>query len=278
MVHRPHCGNAAIRDLDPDYLDNSGEGVADSEKDVHNPLSSDRVNPTWGFSDNADSTYAQFVPLPPSSSGYSSPLSQRVLTRSSVGSRSSSRTLSPPPISTIKDTYMETCYPVDQSGSPYSPFSNIPAVGTPLVSGRDFRSPFSPCQETPAFFDPSQQVNGNGISHSDQESIASAKSPEMNSPVIRLPERGTSPVSSSGWSTLSGEAASRMSPKSQNSLNQRPKDLVVPVLRLQVPATNGNGTSHTVRYGYQVKCCFHTLIPLQYVGVTKFHFTRVCRH
>ena len=233
-----------------------------------NPLSSDLVNPTWVFSGNADSTYAQFIPLPPSSSGYSSPLSQRVLTRSSVGSRSSSRTLSPPPISTTKDAYMETHYPVDHSGSPSSPFSNIPAVGTPLVSGTDFRSPFTPCTETPVFFAPSQQVNGNGISHSDQESIASATSPEMNSPVIKLPEGGTSPVSSSGWSTLSGEAASRMSPKSHNSSNQRPTDFAVPVLRLQVPATNGNGTSHAVRYGYQVKCYFHTLIPLQYCGVT----------
>ncbi|OJA12943.1 hypothetical protein AZE42_10232, partial [Rhizopogon vesiculosus] len=201
-------------------------------------------DPTWGFSGNPDFIYAQFIPLPPSSSGYSSPLSQRVPTRSSVGSRSSSRTLSPPPIAPTKDAYLGTSYPVDNSGSPYfeqSPFSNIPAVGTPLVSSTDLRSPFSPRPETPALFAPSQQANG--ASHSDQESITSAKSPETNSPVIKLPEYDASSMSSSGWSTLSAEAE-LMSPKSETSLSQRPTDLVVPVLRLQVPPTNG--TSQTV--------------------------------
>lgn len=241
-----------------------------------NPLTSDRVDPTWGFSGDPDFAYASFVPLPPSTSGYSSPLSQRVPTRSSVGSRSSSRTLSPSLISPTKDVHLETTYSVHGFGSPdfeHSPLSNIPAVGTPLVSSTDFRSPFSPRPETPAYFAPSQLANG--ASHSDQESISSAKSPEVNSPVMKLPGHGTSPVSSSGWSTLSGEAVSRRSSKSENSPNQRPTDLVVPMLRLQVPATNG--TSHTVRYDPSRVLLPH-LNPLQFFGVTEFHFTRVCRH
>ncbi|OAX38469.1 hypothetical protein K503DRAFT_718150 [Rhizopogon vinicolor AM-OR11-026] len=246
VVHRPHCSSAATHDPDLNFMDNSeGEGDVHSEKRMSNPLASDPVDPTWGFSGNPDFIYAQFIPLPPSSSGYSSPLSQRVPTRSSIGSRSSSRTLSPPPIAPTKDAYLGTSYPVDNPGSPYfeqSPFSNIPAVGTPLVSSTDLRSPFSPRPETPALFSPSQQVND--ASHSDQESIATAKSPETNSPVIKLPEYDASSMSSSGWSTLSAEAELKISPKSETSLNEPPTDLVVPVLRLQVPPTNG--TSQTV--------------------------------
>ncbi|OAX37191.1 hypothetical protein K503DRAFT_720162 [Rhizopogon vinicolor AM-OR11-026] len=68
---------------------------------------------------------------------------------------------------------------------------------------------------------------------SDQESIASAESPEANSPVMKLPERGTSLVSSSGWSTLSSETASKVSLKPGNSPNQQPTDPAVPMLRFK---------------------------------------------
>ncbi|KAG2104388.1 uncharacterized protein F5147DRAFT_654471 [Suillus discolor] len=190
--------------------------------------------------------YAPSVPLPPSASGYSSPLSQRVLTRSSVGSRSSSRTLSPPPICGIKVSQLETGHTMDHSESPdfeHSPLSNVPAVGTPLISSTDFRSPFSPRPDPPALF-PSQELNG--ASHSDQESTASARSPETNSPVIKLPENGASPMSSSGWSTLSGEDASRMSDKSDDSPSHRPVGLGVPMLRLQVPVPNGGSQTASI--------------------------------
>jgi len=227
-----------------------------------------RVDPTWGFSGNSDFTYASFVPLPPSTSGYSSPLSQRVPTQSSIGSRSSSRTLSPPPISPVKDAYPETTYAVHHFDSPefeHSPLSNIPTVGTPLASSRNF-SPFSPRPETAAFFTPPKRVNGAG--HSDQESVVSAKSPETTSPVIKLPDHDTSPVSSSGWSTLSGEAASKTSSKSENLPNQRPADPAVPMLRLQVPVTNG--TSHTVRYDLSpVFKSLPYLNSVQFFSITK---------
>ncbi|KAG0707936.1 hypothetical protein DFH29DRAFT_894252 [Suillus ampliporus] len=244
VVHRPHCGEPTThQDFDPDFLDNS-DGVVHSEERISNSIAPDRVDLTWGFSLNSDFPYAPSIPLPPSTSGYSSPLSQRVLTRSSVGSRSSSRTLSPPPIFSIKVAHLETGHS-DHSGSPdfeHSPLSNIPAVGTPLISSTDFRSPFSPRPDTPALFSPSQELND--ASHSDQESVTSVKSPETSSPVIKLPENGESPVSSSGWSALSGEITSRMSTKSENSPNRRPVDLAVPTLRLQVPVTNG--TSQTL--------------------------------
>jgi hypothetical protein len=276
-VHRPHSNEPAARqDLDTDVLDN-GDGVVHSEKRFSNSFSPDRVDSTWGFVVNYDFPYAPSIPLPPSTSGYSSPLSQRVLTRSSVGSRSSSRTLSPPPICGIKVEQLETEHTVDRSDSPdfeHSPLSNVPAVGTPLISSTDFRSPFSPRPDPPALFAPSQELNG--ASHSDQESIASARSPEINSPVIKLPENGTSPVSSSGWSTLSGEDASRMAAKSDDSLSHRSVGPAVPVLRLQVPVPNG--TSQTARYDDQVERGFRISMLLQYFGDTKLHFARVCRH
>lgn len=247
VVHRPHSSEPATRqDFDPDALDN-GDGVIHSEKRFSDSFSPDRVDSTWGFSVNYDFPYAPSVPLPPSTSGYSSPLSQRVLTRSSVGSRSSSRTLSPPPICSIKVAQLETEHTVDHSDSPdfeHSPLSNIPAVGTPLISSTDFRSPFSPRPDPPALFAPSQELNG--ASHSDQESIASARSPEASSPVIKLPENGASPVSSSGWSTLSGDDASRMAAKSEDSLTHRPVGPAVPTLRLQVPVPNGTSQTASI--------------------------------
>jgi hypothetical protein len=94
--------------------------------------------------------------------------------------------------------------------------------------------------------------------------------------VIKLPENGTSPVSSSGWSTLSGEDASRMAAKSDDSLSHRSVGPAVPVLRLQVPVPNG--TSQTARYDDQVERGFRISMLLQYFGDTKFHFARVCRH
>lgn len=245
VVHRPHSSEPAPQqDFGPDALDN-GDGVVHSEKQFSNSFSPDRVDPTWGFPVGYDFPFAPSIPLPPSTSGYSSPLSQRVLTRSSVGSRSSSRTLSPPPICGIKVANLETGHTLDHSESPdfeHSPVSNIPAVGTPLISSTDFRSPFSPRPDAPALFAPSQELNG--ASHSDEESSVSARSPETSSPVIKLPENGASPVSSSGWSTLSGEDASRISAKSEDSPNHRPVGLGVPMLRLQVPVPNG--TSQTV--------------------------------
>ncbi|KAG0693802.1 hypothetical protein DFH29DRAFT_962933, partial [Suillus ampliporus] len=236
IVHRPHYGEpATCEDFDPDFLDNSG-GVACSED-----IAPDRVDLTWGFS---DFPCVPSIPLHPSISGCSSPLSQRVLTRSSVGSRSPSRTLSPPPILSIEVAHLETVHP-DHSESPdfeHPPLSDVPAVGTPLISSIDFRSPSSPRPDTPALFAPSQELNG--ASHSDQASVTSAKSPKTSSPMVKLPDCSVSPVSSSGSSTLIGEIASRMSTESENSPNRRPVDLAVPTLRLQVPITNG--TSQTV--------------------------------
>ncbi|KAG2137403.1 uncharacterized protein EDB93DRAFT_764757 [Suillus bovinus] len=246
VVHRPHSSDSVTQqDFDPDVLDN-GDIVVHSEKLFFDSFSPNRVDSKWDFTVdvNYDLPCAPSIPLPPSTSGYSSPLSQRVLTRSSIGSRSSSRTLSPPPISGIKVSQLETGHVVDHSESPeleHSPLSNIPTVGTPLISSTDFRSPFSPRPDPPALFVPSQELNG--ASHSDQESVASARSPETSSPVIKLPENGASPVSSSGWSTLSGEDVSRMSVKSDDSPNHRPVGVAVPMLRLQVPVPNG--TSQT---------------------------------
>ncbi|KAG1900310.1 uncharacterized protein F5891DRAFT_1033372 [Suillus fuscotomentosus] len=246
VVHRPRSSEPVTRqDFDPDALDN-GDGIVHSEKHFFSPFSPSRVDSTWGFSVDRDLPYAPSIPLPPSASGYSSPLSQRVLTRSSVGSRSSSRTLSPPPICGIKVSQLETGHTMDHYESPdfeHSPLSNIPAVGTPLISSTDFRSPFSPRPDPPALF-PSQELNG--ASHSDQESTASARSPETNSPVIKLPENGASPMSSSGWSTLSGEDASRMSDKSDDSPSHRPMGLGVPMLRLQVPVPNGGSQTASI--------------------------------
>ncbi|KAG2343153.1 hypothetical protein BDR05DRAFT_1024887 [Suillus weaverae] len=89
---------------------------------------------------------------------------------------------------------------------------------------------------------PSQELNG--ASHSNQESSASVRSPETSSPVIKLPENGTSLVSSSGWSTLSGENGLRMSAKSEDLPSQWPVGLAVLMLHLQVPVHDG--TSQTV--------------------------------
>ncbi|KAG0700948.1 hypothetical protein DFH29DRAFT_1052764, partial [Suillus ampliporus] len=98
VMHRPCCGEPATpQDFDPEFLD---DGIVCS-KECSNSTAPDRVDLTWSFSPDSDFPYAPSIPLHPSTSGYSSPLSQRV-TRSSVGSRSSSRTLSPPPILSIE--------------------------------------------------------------------------------------------------------------------------------------------------------------------------------
>lgn len=163
------------------------------------------------------------VPLPPSTSGCSSPNSQRVSPDASLQwesqAQSCSPMLSPDRLrpSGARQLFHQSLN-VDTTnhinGYPdfdHSPLSTVPAVGTPLVaytqSGQSFdcRVPFSPRGEGARSFTP-RGVNG-GIDRSvhfigeeDSDTSSFSRSPQLISPAVKLPSPVARSPTGSDWS------------------------------------------------------------------------------
>lgn len=163
------------------------------------------------------------VPLPPSTSGCSSPNSQRVSPDASLQwesqAQSCSPMLSPDRLrpSGARQLFHQSLN-VDTTnhinGYPdfdHSPLSTVPAVGTPLVaytqSGQSFdcRVPFSPRGEGARSFTP-RGVNG-GIDRSvhfigeeDSDTSSFTRSPQLISPAVKLPSPVARSPTGSDWS------------------------------------------------------------------------------
>ncbi|KAF9239307.1 hypothetical protein BU15DRAFT_46934, partial [Melanogaster broomeanus] len=271
VTHRPSFGGQE----DPESLavaeqDHNGKGDSD---DRSSPMLGPRAgpfDPQWGFEGSASLPYASFIPLPPSLSGYSSPTSQRI-TGSSVrsassGSHSRSSTLS-----------VEQRFPTDGSGQQWksiiqpfngeqtlggslefndSPLSTLPFVGTPVMSSTqtipsvNFCSPFSPRPETPSLFPLSHAVNGAALVNHDGDDDSSssiAHSPQLISPVVKLPDAAAASPSSttSGWTTSTAESKGSLHSHSTSSskgmtgsyaIDQTASEHSIPQLSLLVPS------------------------------------------
>lgn len=230
-------------------------------------LSTQVLDPVWGFEGSANLPYASFIPLPPSLSGYSSPTSQRVTVDSgdSSGSHSRSSTLSVEQRSptdgqpwnvTIQSLSVDP--EEDLKASPefnHSPLSTLPAVGTPVIQSVDFHSPFSPRPEPAQFFSLSEGITGAVVTvpeHDEAESDSSSsftRSPPLISPVVKLPDpSAASPTSTSSWTMTSDTDSRRSSPhprsrSSSKAINgafsaaQTASDHAIPQLSLLVPSS-----------------------------------------
>lgn len=171
--------------------------------------------------------YASSMPLPPSTSGYSSPTSQNVHSENSYqpDAQSCSSTLTidqssptegelrklvPPSLNVDTDKYADNYREFN-----HSPLSMVPAVGTPLLSSAqtmpsfDYRSPFSPRPDGPPALRPTPAVNGvtEGSVHfrgEDSSDSSFARSPPLISPGVKLPSPASESPTSSGWTSDSG--------------------------------------------------------------------------
>ncbi|KAI6104331.1 hypothetical protein F5141DRAFT_182723 [Pisolithus sp. B1] len=171
-----------------------------------------------------DALYASSIPLPPSTSGYSSPTSQNVdsedSTQPDVQSCSSTliidqpsprksepRPFVPPSLNVDTGKYADSYEEFN-----HSPLSMVPTVGTPLLSSSqtilsvDYRSPFSPRPDGPPAFRATPVINGvaEGSVHSSDEDGSDssfARSPPLISPGIKLPSPAAGSPTSSGWTS-----------------------------------------------------------------------------
>ena len=282
-VHRPNFGDqgqSAVPAIEPDHENKV------LQEDLSSPLLSARAyDPVWGFEGSANLPYASFIPLPPSLSGYSSPISQRVTAESgdSTGSRSStlsveqrSPTDGQPWNGTIRSLSLDAGH--DLKASPefdHTPLSTLPAVGTPLMQSVDFHSPFSPRPEPTPLLSLSQGIVVSAVTVAERDEVVSdssssfTRSPPLVSPVVKLPDPdAVTPTTTSSW-TMTSDMDSRGSsprPRSKSSsqgmngassVGRTPtSDHIVPQLSLLVPSSTqltGSARSYYIPFESHTK-------------------------